>query len=191
MRERDKARFHDNITWFNQFFDGIREIFENIVDQLPVEFFQEDFALTSSNFYFPRHKAAPSMPPYYALMLEGRMVALQVVAVIDANLFTPGGPFIVEPSLITVIHDQTDKYGWINDFALNVIRNQNVELTSKEHGSVWGKFTTKFPADFFAFQVQYDKFSDNKNPKEAVRQYIIDPIFNNLDMSASDTTENG
>jgi hypothetical protein len=56
---------------------------------------------------------------------------------------------------------------------------------------VWGKFTTKFPADFFAFQVQYDKFSDNKNPKEAVRQYIIDPIFNNLDMSASDTTENG
>lgn len=130
------------------------------------------------------------MPPYYALMLGGKIVALQVVAVVDANLFTPGGPFAVEPSLITVIHDQAEKYCWLNDFALKVIRNQNVELTSINHGSVWGKLNTKFPADFFAFQVQYDKFSENKNPQEAVRQYIIDTIFDNIDMNPSDTIDN-
>jgi hypothetical protein len=188
MKERDKTRFHDNLTWFNQFFDGLRQIYEHIVDLLPTEFFHEDFALNSGNFHFPKYKAAPSMPPYYALMLEGRMYALQVVSVIDVNLFAPSGPFDKEPSMITVIHTQPEKYGWINDFALNVIKNQNVELTTKEHGVVWGKITAKFPADFFAFQVQYDKFSDVKNPQEAVQQNIIDPIIKNLGMDPPDDT---
>jgi hypothetical protein len=188
MRDRDKSRFHDNITWFNQFFDGIRQIYEHIVDLLPAEFFHEDFVFNSSSFYFPRHKAAPSMPPYYALMLEGRMYALQVVSVIDANLFAQSGPFIIEPSMITIIHNQTDKFGWINDFALNVIKNQNVELTSKVHGTMRGKIKAKFPADFFAFQVQYDKFSENKNPREAVRQYLVDPIIENLKICFPDAT---
>ena len=188
MKERDKARFHDNIIWFNQFFEGLRQIYEHVVDLLPAEFFHEDFALNSGNYYFPRYKAAPSMPPYYALILEGRMYALQVVAVIDANLIAPSGPFIKEPSMITVIHTQPEKYGWINDFALNVIKNQNVELTTKEQGVVWGKIIAKFPADFLAFQVQYDKFSDNKNPQEAVRQFIVDPIIENLGMGSPDVT---
>ena len=98
MKDRDKTRFHDNITWFNQFFDGMRQIYEYTVDQLPPEFFQEGFTLNSGNFYFPRFKAAPSLPPYYALLLEGKTHALQVVSVIDAYLFSHNGPFILEPS---------------------------------------------------------------------------------------------
>jgi hypothetical protein len=188
MKDRDKTRFHDNITWFNQFFDGLRQIYEHVVDLLPAEFFYEDFALNSGNYYFPRYKAAPSMPPYYVLMLEGRMHALQVVSIIDANLIALSGPFSKEPSIITILHTQPEKYGWINDFALNVIKNQNVELTKKERGVVWGKITAKFPADFFAFQVQYDKFSDNRNPQEAVRQYIVNPIIEHLGTGSSDAT---
>ena len=177
MKDRDKARFHDNITWFNQFFDGMRQIFEFTVDQLPPEFFREGFSLNSGNYYFPRFKAAPSLPPYYALLLEGKTHALQVVSVIDAYLFSHNGPFILEPSLITVIHTLPEKYGWINDYALNVIKNQNVILTSKDRSGVFGKITVKFPADFFAFQVEYDRFSDNTQPQKAVQKYIVDPII--------------
>ena len=188
MKERDKARFQANITWFNQFFDGMRQIYEHVVALLPAEFFHEDFVLNSGNYYFPRYKAAPSMPPYYALMLEGRIYALQLVSVIDANLFGTGGPFTKEPSIITVIHTQTEKYGWIKHFALNVIENQNVEITIRERGIVWGKIAGRFPADFLAFQVQYDKFSDVKNPQEAVKRNIVDPIIENLGMDSPDAT---
>ena len=177
MKDRDKARFHDNITWFNQFFDGMRQLFEYTVDQLPAEFFMEGFTLNSGNYYFPRLKAAPSMPPYYALLLEGKTYALQVVAVIDAYLFSHSGPFILEPSLIAVIYNQPEKYGWINDTALNVIKNQNIIITSTERRGVFGKINFKFTADFFAFQVEYDRFSDTTHPQMAVQKYIVDPII--------------
>ncbi len=177
MKDRDKTRFHDNITWFNQFFAGMRQIYEFIVDQLPENFFHENFSLNSGNYYFPCLKAAPSMPPYYALLLEGKTHAVQVVSVIDAYLFSHDGPFILEPSLITVIHTQPEKYGWINDYALNVIRNQNVSITSKDLSAVRGKIIAKVPADFIALQVQYEKFSDSTHPQNAVRKYIVDPIL--------------
>jgi hypothetical protein len=176
MKDRDKQRFHDNFTWFNQFFDGMRQIYEYIVDLLPEEFFCKGFLLNSGNYYFPRLKAAPSLPAYYALLLEGKTHALQAIAVIDAYLFTHNGPFVLEPSLITVLHTQPEKYGWINDYALNVIKNQNVVLTTKERGAVVGKINAKFPADFIAFQVQYEKFSENTHPQNAVQKYIVDPI---------------
>jgi hypothetical protein len=188
MKDKDKARFQDNIIWFNHFFDGLRHIYEHIVELLPREFFHEGFVLNSGNFFFPRYKAAPSLPPYYALLLEGKTFALQMVSIVDANLFAQNGLFIKEPSMITLIHTQPEKYGWIDDFALSVIKNQNVELTTKERGVVHGKITGKFPANFFAFQIQYDKFTDDQNLLEAVRQNIVDPIIVNLGTGSLDTT---
>jgi len=181
MKDRDKARFHDNITWFNQFFDGIRQIYEFTVDLLPAEFFHEDFTLSSGNYDFPRYKAAPSLPPYYALILEGKKYAFQILSVLDASLVTQSGPFIVEPSMIIVVHTQVDKYAWINEFALKVIKSQNVELTKTMDSVVWGKINAKFSADFFAFQVRYDKFADVKNPQSSVSKYLVDPIIENLE----------
>ncbi len=181
MKDRDKARFRDNVNWFNQFFDGIRQIYELIINLMPMEFFPEGFIANSGNFFFPRHKAAPSMPAYYGLVIEGRKYALQVVSVIDASLFAQGGPFIIEPSMIVVVHSQVEKYGWLNDFALKVIRNQQVEITRKVGDVSWGKISAKYPADFFTFQIQYDRFSDNKSPQEAVSSNIVEPIITNLE----------
>jgi hypothetical protein len=181
MKDRDKVRFHDNITWFNQFFDGIRQIYELTVDLVPTEYFHEDFTLSSDNFYFPRYKAAPSLPPYYALILEGKKVSFQILSVLEASLIAQSGSFIVEPSMIIVIHSQVDKFAWINEFALKVIKSQDVELTKMMDDVIWGKINGKFPADFFAFQVRYDKFSDDKNPQASVSKYIVDPIIENLE----------
>jgi hypothetical protein len=181
MKERDKNRFRDNINWFNQFFDGIRQIFELTVNLLPIEFIQEGFSLNRGNFFFPRYKIAPSMPPYYGLMLEGRQCALQLVAVVDDALFAPGGPFMVEPSLIVVLHTQAAKYGWLSEYALRVIKNQHLVQADNVAGTLWGKIEARYPADFFAFQVQYDKFSDNRSLQAVVSQYIVDPLLKNLE----------
>jgi hypothetical protein len=180
MKEHDRARISASINWFNQFFDGIRQIYELIVDLLPAEFFIDDFTVSTGNYYFPRYKTAPSIPPYYALMLEGRKCALQVVSILDTNLFGEGVPFIMEPSIIVVAHTQTDKFGWVGEFALMVIENRKVELSKTVDGISWGKINAKFQADFFAFQAQYDKFTDY-NLQAPVQQYIIHPIIEILD----------
>lgn len=180
MKEQDRARFRANIQWFNQFFDGTRSIYEMIVNQLPTEFFPTASALSSDNYYFPRQKVAPSIPPYYALLLEGLKHALQILTITDARLIARNGYFIHEPSIIIVLHSQTNKNSWVDEFALNVIGNNKLELIRKVDGIVWGHIKSKYPADFFAFQVALDKFSDTENPQEAVRQYIVNPIIENL-----------
>jgi hypothetical protein len=181
MKERDKNRFRDNISWFNQFFDGIRQIYELSVTLLPVEFFHVGFSLNRGNFFIPRYKIAPSMPPYYGLMLEGREYALQMVAIVDDKMFAPAGPFIVEPSLIVMLHNQAAKYGWLSEYALRLIKNQNLLQSENVAGTLWGKIDARYPAEFFAFQVQYDKFSDSRSLHEVVSQYIVEPILKNLE----------
>jgi hypothetical protein len=180
MKDRDKLRFRDNITWFNQFFDGLRQIYQYVAELLPAEFFPEHYSLNLESYYYPGYKAAPSIPPYYALMLEGKDCALQVLSVIDSALFAQNGLFLIEPSMVIVATSQSDKYARVDEFALQVIRDQNVEQVKKAGNIVWGKLTAKFPADFFAFQVQYDRFSEDKKPEIAVGRYIIDPITTNL-----------
>jgi hypothetical protein len=113
-------------------------------------------------------------------MMEGKKCALQVVSVIDASLFAQSGRFLIEPSMIIVVVSQADKYARVDEFALHVIKNQNIGQVKKTGNIVRGKITAKFPADFFAFQVQYDRFSDDKKPEIAIGSNIIDPIYINL-----------
>lgn len=180
MRDREKIRFQANITWFNQFFNGLRQIYEHISELLPVEFFSEHYSPCMENYYFPDFKAVPRIPPYYALMLEGKKCALQVVSVIDETLFTQGGPFFIEPSMVVMVHSQADRYARLDEFALQMIKNQNVEGIKKAGNIVRGKINAKFPAEFFAFQVQYDQFTDDKKPEIAIGTFIIDPITASL-----------
>ena len=86
MKEQDRARFTANIRWLNQFFDGVRTIYEMVENQLPTEFFPAIATLTSDNFYFFRQKVVPSIPPYYALYRQGFKHALQILTIIDQNL---------------------------------------------------------------------------------------------------------
>jgi hypothetical protein len=180
MKDRNKLRFRANITWFNQFFGGLRQIYQHIAEMLPAEYFPENYSLNLENFYYPNFKAAPSIPPYYALMLEGKKCALQVVSVIDASLFAQRGYFLIEPSMIVVVISEVDKYTRVDEFALQVIKPQNIEQVKKMGNIVRGKIEANFIADFFAFQVQYDCFSDDRKPEIAIGNYIIDPIRTNL-----------
>ena len=180
MKEQDRARFKANIRWFNEFFEGIRNIYEMVVSQLPSESFPTSSTLTSEIYYFPRQKVAPSIPPYYALLLEGSRSALQILTIIDSVLIARNGFFIQEPSIIVVLHSQANKAGWADEFALNVIQNHKVIVNQKEDGVIWGQIKSRYPANFFAFQVALDIFSETENPQAAVRHYIVNPILENL-----------
>lgn len=176
MNDQDQSRFVANAKWFNQFFDGIRQLYEIVVETLPTEFFPEDFKLASGNFYFPRQNYSPSIPPYYVLMVGGKELALQVLAVFDPNVFAKQGLFAVEPSLVVVMHSRSDRYGHITDYALRVIGARGIEISQQADGKVRGKINAKRPAEFLSFQVSFDKFSADQNPHNAVREHIVGPV---------------
>jgi len=180
VKEQDRARFRANIKWFNQFFDGVRTLYEMIVNQLPSEYFPSASTITSDNYYFPRQKVVPSIPPYYALVVEGLKHSLQILTIVDASLIARNGFFSHEPSIISVVHTQANKNSWLDEFALNVVRNQKVEVLHKADDIIWGRINSKYPADFFAFQVALDKFSESSDPLEAVSQNIVQPVVENL-----------
>lgn len=181
MDDQNKSRFVANINWFNQFFDGIKQLFEMVIEMMPTEFFPEDFTLSSRNFYFPRQNYAPSIPPYYVLMLRGKQFALQVLAVFDPDLFARQDLFTVEPSVIVVLHSKADRSGYIDDYAMRVITNRGIKIAQRANGKFWGSINAKLPADFFSFQVPFDQFSQNQNPHDAVREYIVEPIIEKLE----------
>lgn len=183
MDDETQSRFLANVKWFDQFFSGIRQLYGIVVETLPTEFFPENFALKSTNFYFPRQNWAPTMPPYYVLMVEGRQFALQVLAVFDPDVFGTPGLFVAEPSLVVVLHSQENRAGYINDYALRVIGNRGIEISPKADDSnqYRGKINVRPPANFFSFQVPFDKFSADQNSHDAVRKYIADPIIEYLE----------
>lgn len=181
MNDQDRARFEENMKWFNQFFGDIKQLFEYIAESLPVEFMPNDFTLSSSNFYYPRQNYGPSIPPYYVLMLGGKHYALQVMAIFDHELISGQSPFVSEPSIIVVLHSLAKKSGWIRDYAENVIRNRRIEITEDRGGKLEGYIQVKAPAQFFAFQVSFDRFSGEENAPEAILEHIIDPLVDYLD----------
>lgn len=181
MNDQDQEKLVANITWFNQFFGGIRQLYEIVVEMLSsTEFFPDDFALKNTNFYFPRQNWVPTIPSHYVLMVGGRRFALQLVAVFDIGLFGKPGLFDAEPSLVAVLHSQPSRYAYATDYALSVIGNRRIEIVDQTSGKFRGKITAKPPADFFSFQVPFDKFSPDKDPHDTVRQYLTDPIIEYL-----------
>lgn len=177
MNDRDQSRFVANIEWFNQFFGSIRQLYGIVVEMLlPTGFFPKGFALKSGNFYFPKQNWAPTIPPYYVLMCGGEQLALQIVAVFDPNIFNKQGPFALEPSFVVVVHSEAGRYSYINDYALRVIGNREIEIARRADGKFWGSMNSKPPASFFAFQVSFDEFSADQDSRDAARECIVDPI---------------
>ncbi len=180
MRDQDRARIRANIQWFNQFFEGIRNIYDILADGLPEELFPAVAALSSDCFHFPRLKVVPSIPPYYAFLLAGPKHGLQVLTIVDAHLIARDGPFASEPSIIPVLHSNPDKNSRVDDLGLKVIKNHALEFVHKKDNMVSGHIQAPHPADFFAFQVSLDHFSDIQDTEQAVQRYLLAPIMDHL-----------
>lgn len=184
MNEEEQSRFAMNVKWFNQFFSGLRQLYQIVVDTLPTGFFPEGFVLSSGNFYFPRQNFAPTIPPYYVLMVRGKQVALQIVTILDPDQFGKSDFFAAQPSVVIVLHSQVDNFNSVEVYALRVIKNRGLEIAQRTYGSVQGKINAKLPAEFFSFQVSFDKFSADRNPHDAVLKHIVDPITTHLERNS-------
>jgi hypothetical protein len=181
MNHDDQSRFVANVQWFNRFFADIRQLYELVVDLMPNDFFNESFVPSSRNYYFSKQNFAPTIPPYYVLMVGGKRLALQVLTVFDPSYFGNPSLFANEPSIVVVLHSQADRYGYIEEYAERVIGNKEIRIEKQDEGRLWGRIHAKVPADFFSFQVTLDRFSAERDPHDAVREHIVRPIQEELE----------
>ena len=181
MNKKDELRFLKNINWFHQFFDGLKQLFQMTVETIPTEYFPDDFLLSNRNFYYPRQNSVPTMPDYYVLMVNMKHYALQILAVFNPDLFPRQSIFAAEPSIVVVMHSRVNRFAYVNDYALSVIKNHGVTINSAENGKLAGMINNKISANFFAFQVPLDKFSIEQDTQHVIQEYIVDPIIEYID----------
>jgi hypothetical protein len=172
------SRLAANVKWFNQFFADIRQLYYIVFDEIRLTGFLPETLRkpAAGNFYFTKQNQTPSIPPYYVLGLEGKRFALQVLTVFEPDVFAKTGHFAAEPSVVVVLHSQANRYLHIDNYALRVIENRGIEVAQQNDGKLLGTININPPVDYFSFQVPLEKFSADRNPREAVREYIVDPI---------------
>jgi hypothetical protein len=173
MDQKDIARFDANVTWFNQFYDRLKYIFDEIAEMLLADEIIPEGPTTSASYYYYASKTRPSIPPYYALGLKGFDCALQIFAVLDVSLFRDPGPFKAEPSLVVVTYSQADRFAWYKDFGLRVVRTDRVRLDSGEGPVVSGSIINQESTRFHAFQVAFDDFADARALADVIDREII------------------
>jgi hypothetical protein len=174
MNDDDKARFTSNYEWFSRFFDGVRQFYGLVIESLPVGFMPAEFSESSGNYYFPRQNFAPTMPEHYTLMLGGREAALQIIAVFDVQLFTGLSRFAHEPSIVVVLHSQSSRCGYVQDYGLRVISGSGIDVEPGDAPTTLvGRINSTPEARFAARQIIFDRLSSPENVRDAIERDIV------------------
>ncbi|GAF86837.1 unnamed protein product, partial [marine sediment metagenome] len=97
MEDQETLKFRSNMVWFNNFFGGVKQLFDLVYDHISNDFVSSEFELKSTNYHFPRQNYSPSIPPYYVLMVPGIKWAMQLILIVDEDLISQSSYFSVEP----------------------------------------------------------------------------------------------
>ncbi|MBI5651499.1 MAG: hypothetical protein HZC40_13815 [Chloroflexi bacterium] len=171
MNEQDTKRFNENFAWFNRFFSDLKQIFEIAFNAIPQKYLSE---APEAEFYHTTTKKRLTMPEFCAGGIEGKRWALQIYAIFDQNLFAKPNTFLEQPSIIVFLHSHPDKYGYFWGNAHKVVTQfKATEFPHRGNAGIKGRANINPEADFFAFQVLFDKLSSN----DAVKEHIANPII--------------
>ncbi len=171
MDAQEQARFTANWTWFNDFFSGLKQLFDKTARLL-----RSEFGLSAPKFYhYPQPRTQPGLPQYYIMGLGGERFAVQVFAVLDLTLLENQVEFVAEPSLVIVKHSRGDKALYLQDYGLRVIRGDGLADFRNEDGWVSGLILAS-KTRFQAFQVPFDAFAAGKDVEAAIRESVVEVL---------------
>lgn len=181
MKKEDIDKYFDNVKWFNNFFDGIYQILNELKEEL-----SSKYKMDKHLFYYPKRKDRPMIPKYSALFLKNKY-CIQVYAILNDNILKKNDVFYKEPSFIFIIHKIVEEWAhtWRSE---ELINNNNIEYIANEDGIHHGKFKQKekgaVPADkeeFYCFQILLDPFESLKD-KSDLSEIINNNIINKIDL---------
>ena len=181
MKKEIVDTYFNNVKWFNEFFDGISQIFNSLIDDLSSEYNLEN---KDSFIYYPKANARPGIPSYVSLGIKLKYT-LQIFAILNDDLLSKNTNFKNEPSFFFVIH-KLDEF-WYR--SMLTLRNENVEYIDNFDDIHHGKFRDKKPLpaeqeDFYCFQLLLDSFEDKDSIKKTIHNDIIikiNLIFEKID----------
>lgn len=170
MKPEDKQKFTENITWFNQFFENVRQLFERIAQGL-----KDEYDLPNKVLYYSKTNSKPTIPKYHMIGLGGPDFAIQILAVFDYSLLSNQNVFKVEPSFIIVKHSQGNSYSYVDDFGLKIVKNEEIEQLGWENNKLSGKIL-KNQTYFHAFQILFDDFAKGQDIDDVIQTQIIEQL---------------
>lgn len=176
MQNEDQQKFVENLAWFNQFFDGLYQLFEKAAKLLS----GNDWPDKRPLYYYPRSNFKPAIPPYYMMGIGLSGYAIQIFAILDPSLINSRSGFKTEISLIVVKHSREDKFGYVDEYGLNVIQHRSIQSASHKN-NLFSGMILKHNTYFHAFQVPLDVFTEGRNMDNVIQAQIVEPTLQLLD----------
>lgn len=172
MYEEEKRRLVDNVVWFEQFFDDLIKLLQQIARDV-----QHNFLLPQKKFYTPGNNVNPIMPSFYGLYMKGEIDCVQIFVILNPGLIR-NTTFLSEPSIAVLKHSRADVYQYSDELLSVLAGSQSILWDSLPAGMVGGEFLDGYAkgAQFYAFQAPLDSFINNSNPTQAIRTEIIEPL---------------
>lgn len=173
MNDQDTQRFSANLKWFNEFFEGLSYVLNQISDAL----MKHGYAVEGPKFYYPKSTSTPGIPTYLVMGLAGSDEALQVVAVFDLDLMTNQPLLEKVLSLVFVKHPDRDKFFFLDNYCLRVVQNFDLSQRAVEEGFLAGEIRQRESAvPFYAFQIPLVEFSRGKPLPAVIEKHILNKL---------------
>jgi hypothetical protein len=171
MNDQDKQRFLENITWFNNFFEDLKLLFDKIGNSLSVE-----FSMGDPNYYYYKSTSTPSIPAYYVMAQGSDSFTIQNFAIFNPSIIENVEAFNPDPSIILLRHSRGDRVLYIEEFGLRVIRNRNIRQEKINDQVVSGTILGGEETQYQAFQLPYETFASGKNLSDVIRSEVVDVL---------------
>lgn len=174
IQKADRDRLVANFVWFNDFFDGMRQLLERIRGNLR----QAGLDLPGDILYYRKYSDYPSLPPFYGMGLGGETMAVQVFAIFDLSMLQRHSATFnhEELSLIVVKHGRADKYGYFEDYGLRVVHKERLRDVAFDGKILSGTILTEQGIPFAAFQVPLACFVAGQDINRHINEHIVDVI---------------
>jgi len=178
MDPTQRETFIQNREWFNQFFQGLRQIFDRTASKLAIE-----HSLSSQSLYHPTLRPVPRIPPYYMVGIGGGEFAIQIYAILDVDMFR-NQFFQAEPSIVVIRHADSDRYLYIGDYGERVLGDGPLTATRVEDSVLMGFIRGRTP--FQAFQVGIEHFELGRDLDQEIDTLIVERLRNLPDLPVLD-----
>lgn len=129
MDSEARRRFQNNIEWFNEFFDDLGHLFGKIGNALI-----RKYDLRQPGFYYPKRDSIPRMPEYYGMGMGGQKYSVQVFALLDSTFVEAQKHLEPEPSIVVVLHSDSEKPMHFSAFGLKVLSNKGIRVETVKGG---------------------------------------------------------
>lgn len=166
--DKEQVRlFNDSLTWWRDFFDDLKTLFDKIAIII-----EKDLGYDEKTYYYYKSNEAPSIPSAYFLCLSGEgKVNIQMCIILDRDYLDASIIKASEPIILVILNDceeNTTAIGYA------ILENKDINQVTETEGIITGTLDWDPEVKFTACRIPLDVFE--KYDDEIVRERIVRKI---------------